>query len=65
MSKRAEIVKIKMTPQEAEQTLRALNRMCVVGEEPYFKPPVIIDAMHKVADAMQGAGVDLEESAKT
>lgn len=58
------VVRLALTPDEAEQTLRALNQAGMFGEEPYFKQPVLMSAAVKTTRAMTAAGIDHGESAK-
>jgi len=57
-------VRLTLTPDEAEQALRALNRVAVGGEEPYFQQDILMGGMTKVADAMTAAGIDHKKSGK-
>jgi hypothetical protein len=61
----AKKVAVKLTPDEAEQTLRALNAAGMTGVPPYFKQDVLMSSAIKITDAMTAAGIDHKESAKT
>lgn len=51
---------LKLTPHEAEQTLRALNYAGIVGVAPYFQQHTLMSAAVKLTNAM----MKKEESAR-
>ena len=55
-------VVLELTPDEAEQTLRALNRVGMTGASPYLEQGVLLSSAIKLSDAMEKAKQAKDES---